>query len=74
VAPEAAVGGPIAALEEGDKVRIDIEKRTIDVLVSGDSLKERLKGWKVPAAKYDWGVFAKYVKLVGSASQGAVTG
>jgi dihydroxy-acid dehydratase len=74
IAPEAAVGGPIAAVREGDKISISIEKRTIDVLVSEEELKDRLAGWKQPALKYETGVFAKYVKLVSSASEGAVTG
>jgi dihydroxy-acid dehydratase len=73
VAPEAAVGGPIAAVEEGDIIHIDIKRRTIDVEVPAEKLKERLKGWKAPAPKYTTGVFAKYVKLVSSSAQGAVT-
>jgi dihydroxy-acid dehydratase len=74
VAPEAANGGAIAAVREGDPISIDIENRTIDVKIAAAELKERLASWKAPALKYETGVFAKYVKLVSSASQGAVTG
>jgi len=73
VAPEAAVGGPIAAVEEGDIINIDIEKRIIDLEVAPDVVKDRLSKWKAPAVKYESGVFAKYVALVGSAAEGAVT-
>jgi dihydroxy-acid dehydratase len=73
VAPEAAVGGPIAALEEGDTIRIDIQKRTIDLEIPEATLRERLKKWKAPEPRYRTGVFAKYVALVGSASEGALT-
>ena len=73
VAPEAAVGGPIAALEEGDTIRIDIQKRTIDLEIPEATFRERLKKWKAPEPRYRTGVFAKYVALVGSASEGALT-
>jgi dihydroxy-acid dehydratase len=73
VAPEAAVGGPIAAVEEGDTIHIDIQKRTIDLGVSDTMIRERLKNWKTPEPRYRTGVFAKYVALVGSASEGALT-
>jgi dihydroxy-acid dehydratase len=73
VAPEAAVGGPIAAVQEGDIIAIDIEKRTIDLEVNAETLAERMKGWMPPAPKYETGVFAKYVACVGSAAEGAVT-
>ena len=73
VAPEAAVGGPIAAVEEGDTIRIDIAKRTIDLEVPGNYVRERLTKWKTPEPRYRSGVFAKYVALVGSASEGALT-
>jgi dihydroxy-acid dehydratase len=73
VAPEAANGGPIAAVREGDIISLDIEKRTIAIEISPDELKARLAAWKAPALKYTSGVFQKYVKLVGSAAQGAVT-
>jgi dihydroxy-acid dehydratase len=73
VAPEAAMGGPIAAVREGDIISINVEKRTMDLEISSDELAARLKDWAPPAAKYTSGVFQKYVKLVGSAAQGAVT-
>jgi dihydroxy-acid dehydratase len=74
VAPEAAVGGPIAMVEEGDIIRLDIKKRGIDLEVPLRVFEERLKKWQAPEPRYRSGVFAKYVKLVGSASEGAVTG
>ena len=74
VAPEAASGGPIAAVHEGDSISIDLVKRTIDLEIPAEELARRLREWKAPAAKYTSGVFQKYVKLVGSAAQGAVTG
>src|SRR4051794_14187708 len=73
VAPEAAVGGPIAAVREGDTINIDIENRIIDLELAPDVVKQRLSRWTAPAAKYQTGVFAKYVTLVGSAAEGAVT-
>jgi dihydroxy-acid dehydratase len=73
VAPEAANGGPIAAVREGDIIALDIEKRTIEIEISPDELTARLATWKAPELKYTSGVFQKYVKLVGSAAQGAVT-
>jgi dihydroxy-acid dehydratase len=73
IAPEAAVGGPIAAVEEGDIINLDIQKRTIDLEVPQSTLQNRLTKWKTPAPRYSTGVFAKYVALVGSASEGALT-
>jgi dihydroxy-acid dehydratase len=73
IAPEAAVGGPIAAVEEGDSITLDIQRRTIDLEIPEITLRERMKGWKAPAPRYGSGVFAKYVALVGSASEGALT-
>lgn len=73
MAPEAADGGPIAALREGDSISIDIEHSTINVHLSAEEIAQRLSTWTRPAVKYGTGVFAKYVKLVGSASKGAVT-
>ncbi len=73
VAPEAAVGGPIAAVREGDSISIDIEKREISLDISITELHERLASFSRPAPKYTSGVMAKYVALVGSASDGAVT-
>src|SRR5207244_4069085 len=74
VAPEAAEGGPIAALRSGDTIVIDIKKRRLDVELSAAELKKRLKAVKKPKPRYTWGVMAKYARLVSSASDGAVTG
>ena len=74
VAPEAAVGGPIAAVREGDPISINVAKQSIELEISADEMVSRMKTWTAPALKYKTGVFAKYVKLVGSAAQGAVTG
>src|SRR5579884_1390919 len=73
VAPEAAVGGPIAAVREGDPITIDIEKCQITLDIPQSELYERLAKFSRPAPKYTSGVMAKYVALVGSASDGAVT-
>jgi dihydroxy-acid dehydratase len=74
IAPEAADGGPIAALRNGDTIVIDIKRRKLDVELSAAELKKRLKGVKRPKPRYTWGVLAKYARLVSSASDGAVTG
>ena len=71
--PEAAVGGPLAALRDGDSVVIDIDKRRVDTDVPAAELEARLRGWKPPAPRYTSGVFAKYASLVTSASDGAIT-
>jgi dihydroxy-acid dehydratase len=73
VAPEAARGGPIAAVREGDTIVFDIEARRLDVELSDADLRERLARWTPPAPHYTTGVFAKYAALVSSASEGAVT-
>ena len=73
VAPEAARGGPIAALEEGDIIVFDIEKRRLDVELDDATIKQRLVAWKKPVPRYKSGVFSKYAALVSSAAQGAVT-
>jgi len=73
VAPEAARGGPIAAVANGDMVAIDIEKRRLDVELTDAEIKKRLANWREPAPRYKTGVFAKYAALVSSASQGAIT-
>lgn len=73
VTPEAAVGGPIGLLKNGDQITIDAEKREINVKLSGAELEKRRKAWKAPKPKYTRGVLAKYAKLVSSASLGAVT-
>ncbi|OIQ79996.1 dihydroxy-acid dehydratase [mine drainage metagenome] len=72
VAPEAVDGGPIALVRDGDQIRIDITARTLDLLVDEAELAVRKQTWKVVPHKYDRGVLAKYAKLVGSASRGAV--
>jgi dihydroxy-acid dehydratase len=73
VAPEAARGGPIALVEEGDMIVFDINARRLDVEVSESVLHERLSKWQEPAPRYLSGVFAKYAALVSSASEGALT-
>ena len=74
VAPEAARGGPIAAVREGDTIVFDVEARRLDVEVGDDEVSARLRAWTPPAPRYARGVFAKYARLVSSASEGAVTG
>jgi len=73
VAPEAANGGPIAAVEEGDSISVDVEARQINLEIPPEQLRQRLTKWKAPAPRYTTGVFAKYCALVASASEGAVT-
>ncbi|WP_332899793.1 dihydroxy-acid dehydratase [Haladaptatus sp. CMSO5] len=73
VAPEAFVGGPIAVLEEGDIVTVDIPERSLDIDLSEAELAARLDDWEAPAPNYDSGVLAKYGQLFGSAAIGAVT-
>jgi dihydroxy-acid dehydratase len=73
VAPEAAVGGPIAAVQDGDIVVFDIPARELRVELSDQEMASRLSTWKPPAPRFQSGVMAKYAKLVSSASQGAVT-
>ena len=70
--PEAMVGGPLALVKEGDTITIDIEKRSMTLEVSAAELEARRRLWKAPPPKYTYGVFAKYAKLVTSASKGAV--
>jgi dihydroxy-acid dehydratase len=72
ISPEAVDGGPIAFIKDGDVVRIDITKRTLDLLVEPAELEKRKVGWKPLTHKYSRGVLNKYSKLVGSASKGAV--
>lgn len=73
VAPEAAVGGPIAAVREGESVTIDIQSRQIRLDIAPEELQARLQQFKPPKPKYTSGVMAKYAALVGSASDGAIT-
>jgi dihydroxy-acid dehydratase len=74
VAPEAAVGGPIALVREGDRIRLDMSARTLDLLVDGAELEQRRAEWKPLPPQFDYGVLGKYAKLVGSAASGAVCG
>lgn len=74
VSPEAANGGPIAALKDGDTIVFDVTARRLDVELSESEIKARLSNWKPPAPRYTGGVMAKYARLVSSASEGAVTG
>jgi dihydroxy-acid dehydratase len=73
VSPEAARGGPLAALQEGDTIVVDVEARELRVELSDDELAARLADWVPPEPRYTDGVFAKYAALVSSASEGAVT-
>ncbi|MBE2182216.1 MAG: dihydroxy-acid dehydratase [Anaerolineae bacterium] len=73
VAPEAAVGGPIALVREGDAIVIDIDARTLNLDVSEDELERRRRAWMPPAPNYISGVFAKYARMVAQADDGAVT-
>jgi dihydroxy-acid dehydratase len=73
VAPEAQVGGPIAAVRDGDVISFDITARRLDVEISDEEMKKRLAGWTPPAPRYASGVMAKYARHVSSASLGAVT-
>jgi dihydroxy-acid dehydratase len=73
VAPEAALGGPIAVVQEGDPIVIDVDHKALDVDVPTDVLAARYRTWQPPAPRYPGGVMGKYAALVSSASQGAVT-
>lgn len=73
IVPEAAVGGPIAVVQNGDIITISADTNTIDMNVSDEEIKERLKSWKRPRSAVNRGVLAKYEKLVGDASHGAMT-
>ena len=73
VAPEAAVGGTIGLVKEGDSITIDADKLLLQVNVSNEELAERKKGWSAPEPRYTRGMLAKYAKLVSSSSRGAVT-
>ncbi len=73
VSPEAALGGPIGGVRDGDMIRFDVRKRVLEVEVSDDILRQRMAAWKPPQPRYSTGVFAKYAALVSSASQGAIT-
>jgi dihydroxy-acid dehydratase len=73
VTPEAAVGGPIGVVQDGDPITIDASTKTIDLELDDSTLAERLKAWRAPPAKVERGLLAKYARLVSSASKGAVT-
>jgi dihydroxy-acid dehydratase len=72
VAPEAARGGPLAVVRDGDAITIDLDARSLAVDVGADELAARLAAWQAPELPYDTGVFGRYRRLVGSASEGAV--
>jgi dihydroxy-acid dehydratase len=74
VTPEAALGGPIAGLRDGDTIVFDLDRRRLDVELDEHALAARLAGWTPPPPRYATGVLAKYARLVSPASQGAVTG
>jgi dihydroxy-acid dehydratase len=73
VSPEAALGGPIAAVHEADTVRIDVKQRVLEIEISDSEIQRRMANWKPPKPRYPTGVFGKYAVLVASASEGAVT-
>ena len=73
VSPEGAVGGPIALVNDGDIIAMDVEKRELSVRLSDAELDRRRSSWTAPPPNYKYGVMAKYAKLVSSASKGAVT-
>jgi len=72
VSPEAAVGGPIAIIKNGDKITIDAINQIINVELSNEEIEKRTKNWVLPEPRYKWGVLSKYAKLVSSAAEGAV--
>jgi dihydroxy-acid dehydratase len=73
IAPEAALGGPIAIVEEGDEIVIDVDRKALDLAAPAEEIERRLAAWTPRPANYTTGVLAKYAALVGSASTGAVT-
>lgn len=73
ITPEAAAGGPLAIVNNGDKITIDAENREINLHISKTELKKRLSAWKPPSPRYRRGVLAKYAAQVSTASKGAVT-
>ncbi|MDX6200724.1 MAG: dihydroxy-acid dehydratase, partial [Frankiales bacterium] len=74
VAPEAAVGGPIALVQDGDLIHLDVASKKLDLLVDAAELDRRRADWKPLESRYTSGVLAKYAKLVGSAAEGAICG
>lgn len=73
VAPEAVDGGPIALVADGDRIVVDVEARTVDLLVDPGELQRRRSGWKLPPPRYTRGALAKYARLATGAELGAVT-
>lgn len=73
VAPEATDGGPIAFVRDGDRIKLDMVKRTLDLLVDDAELAKRKLGWQPNQPRYTTGILGKYAKLVGSAAEGAIT-
>lgn len=73
VAPEAMVGGPIAIVEDGDVIVIDVENERLDIKLSDAEIKRRLNNWSPPEPRYKSGLLAKYASLVAQSSMGAVT-
>ena len=73
MAPEAALGGNIAFVREGDSIVLDVESRRLDLEIADEELAVRKKGWTPPPPRYTTGVFSKYAKSVSSASEGAIT-
>ena len=73
IAPEAAAGGPLAAVQDGDIIALDVDSRSLNVQLTDGEIEARMQNWKTPASKYTAGALAKYARLVSSASEGAVT-
>ncbi len=73
VAPEAAVGGPIAVVRDGDIINVDASNRRLGSEVPAEEVQRRLGGWKPLPPRHNTGALAKYARLVGSAAQGAIT-
>ena len=73
VAPEAAVGGPIGLVQDGDIITMDVDARTLEVNISDEEMERRRAAWQPPTPRHTSGVLGKYAKLVSSASKGAVT-
>jgi dihydroxy-acid dehydratase len=73
VSPEAALGGPIAAVHEEDIIRIDVSQRVLEIEISEAEIQRRMSHWNTPKPRFATGVFGKYAALVHSASEGAIT-
>lgn len=73
ISPEAARGGPIAAVKDGDVIELDVDARELRLVVEQDEIEKRLADWQAPPSRYSSGVFAKYAASVASASEGAIT-